>query len=152
MVTRPQVELNHRRPILNRCLPVPALCVWLQADMSIKIWNFDPATAGGSGLRRSITNCHKGQNVNVLAKINEGTIASGGGDMLAKIWDLETGTCNTSLKGHTSAVQALAVVEGSVLVTGGADMQIRLWNIEDNYKLVRHRTQHLRCVSTTVRL
>jgi hypothetical protein len=104
------------------------------ADMSIKLWNVDPSEPGGSGVKRSISNCHKSQNVTVLVRINATTIASGGGDMLAKVWDLETATCITSLKGHTSAVQALAVVGESTLVTGSADMTIRFWNIDDAYK------------------
>ena len=41
------------------------------ADRSVKIWDFAPNEAGGSKMRTSMADCHKGQNVLVLCRISE---------------------------------------------------------------------------------
>lgn len=107
------------------------------ADRSIKVWHFAPSEPGGSSLKRSMDDCHKGQNVLCLCRISDTVIVSGGGDMLAKIWDLDDGGCMSALKGHTSAVQALCVTGDKVLASGAADMTVRLWDMRNAYKLLR---------------
>ena len=95
------------------------------ADKSIKIWNFAPTEAGGSSLKTSWDDSHKGQNVLCLIRISDTVIASGGGDFLAKVWDIGDGGILAALKGHTSAVQSLAVIGDRILATGSADMTVR---------------------------
>merc|ERR1711865_398088 len=107
------------------------------ADRSVKIWHFAPNEPGGSSLKISMDDCHKGQNVLALCRISEAVIVSGGGDMLAKVWDVSDGGCLSSLAGHTSAVQALAVIGDRMLASGSADMTVRLWDIDAHYKLVK---------------
>ena len=50
--------------------------------------------------------------------MRQSVIVSGGGDMMAKVWDVADGGCLSSLSGHQSAVQALEVIADSVLASG----------------------------------
>jgi WD40 repeat protein len=95
------------------------------ADKTIRIWNFAPTEAGGSSLKATWEDAHKGQNVLCLIRISDSVIASGGGDFLAKVWDIGDGGTLAALKGHTSAVQSLAVIDDRILATGSADMTVR---------------------------
>ena len=95
------------------------------ADKTIKIWNFAPTESGGSSLKASWDDAHKGQNVLFLIRISDSVVASGGGDFMGKVWDLADGGTLAALKGHTSAVQSLAVIGDRMLATGSSDMTVR---------------------------
>ncbi len=47
-----------------------------------------------------------------------------------KIWDLESGDCQASFKGHSALVRSVAFVNsGKYLLSGGQDEFIRLWDL-----------------------
>ncbi|MFQ5991973.1 MAG: WD40 repeat domain-containing protein [Nitrospiraceae bacterium] len=57
------------------------------------------------------------------------TLASGGGDRLVRLWEIETGRILKSLRGHTQDIRAaLFTPDGQALATASEDRTIRLWN------------------------
>jgi ribosome assembly protein 4 len=60
---------------------------------------------------------------------NSSRMASGSGDNTARIWDCDTGTPFTTLKGHTGWVLAVSYSpDGSLLATGSYDRTVRIWD------------------------
>ena len=58
-------------------------------------------------------------------------LASGGGDMLANVWDVAEGKIVRTLLGHEGWVWGVAFSpDGSILATASADSKIKLWNTE----------------------
>jgi nucleoside phosphorylase/uncharacterized protein YjbI with pentapeptide repeats len=56
-------------------------------------------------------------------------LVSGGGDGMVRIWDAGTGTCLSTLSGHTGWVWAVAYSpDGAHLVSGGGDGTVRIWD------------------------
>ena len=68
--------------------------------------------------------------VTSLAVLEGGRLASGSGsdDQKIKIWDLVTGACMATLRGHQDCVRSLAVLEGGRLASGSDDEQIKIWD------------------------
>ncbi len=56
------------------------------------------------------------------------TLFSAANDRTIKVWDLDSGRCKTTLRGHTKAVTCLAV-SSPWLVSGSDDRTIKLWNL-----------------------
>ncbi|WP_330309914.1 MULTISPECIES: trypsin-like peptidase domain-containing protein [unclassified Streptomyces] len=60
----------------------------------------------------------------------DGTVATGGWDNIARVWDGHTGEIRRNLKGHTGAVNSVAFSpDGHTLATGSADHTVRLWDV-----------------------
>ena len=56
---------------------------------------------------------------------------SGSEDQTLRVWDLETGTCLRTLKGHTAGVRSVSVTpEGRRMVSGSRDRTVRVWDLE----------------------
>ena len=55
-------------------------------------------------------------------------LVSGSFDGTIKVWDLATGQCERTLKGHTSAVYALAACAGGKMASGSGDNTIKIWS------------------------
>ncbi|GAB2264114.1 hypothetical protein Droror1_Dr00026248 [Drosera rotundifolia] len=72
-------------------------------------------------------------------------VASGYADGSVRIWELESGICQTTLNGHKGAVTALRYNKlGSVLASGSKDNDIILWDVVAEAGLFRlrgHRDQ-----------
>ena len=61
------------------------------------------------------SNEHKGR-INVLIRLKDGKIASGGQDKLIKVWDINSKESLMTLEGHTSMIWALNEVAGNKLI------------------------------------
>ncbi|CDW53449.1 Putative proteasomal atpase-associated factor 1 [Trichuris trichiura] len=56
-------------------------------------------------------------------------LLSGGGDMLLKIWSIETGQCHRTLMGHKRAVTGIGFVErGRHIISCSDDGSLRFWD------------------------
>jgi GTPase SAR1 family protein len=54
---------------------------------------------------------------------------SGSDDKVVKIWDLETGECRATLKGHSGEVKSVAISpDGQTIFSGSVDNTIHQWN------------------------
>jgi WD40 repeat protein len=59
-----------------------------------------------------------------------GVVASGSYDKTIKLWDLASGNCFKTLRGHESWVSCLGMdVASDCIVSGGWDASVRLWSI-----------------------
>jgi WD40 repeat protein len=57
-----------------------------------------------------------------------GSVTSGSGDNTVRVWDVSSGSCRLTLKGHTGRISCLTSYV-STLVSGSKDGTIRLWNL-----------------------
>ena len=68
--------------------------------------------------------------VGALAMAGENVLVSGSGDATIKVWDARSGTCEATLRGHSSTVMTLALdAAGDRLVSGGVDKTVRTWDL-----------------------
>lgn len=58
-------------------------------------------------------------------------IVSGSWDATAKIWDLESGECMSTLSGHAYAV-SVCILENGAIATGSQDGNLHLWDKDGN--------------------
>ena len=73
---------------------------------------------------------HKGR-INVLIKLKDGRLASGGQDKLIKVWDINSKESLMTLEGHTSMIWALNEVAGNKLISGGSDKRALIWDMNE---------------------
>lgn len=68
--------------------------------------------------------------VNSLAISQDGCWAvSGSSDQSARIWDLETGECQATLRGHTDSVQSVAITpDGKRILSASINDEARVWD------------------------
>ena len=76
------------------------------------------------------SNEHKGR-INVLIRLKDGKIASGGQDKLIKVWDINSKESLMTLEGHTSMIWALNEVAGNKLISGGSDKRALIWDMNE---------------------
>ena len=68
-----------------------------------------------------------------LLLLNNGQLV-GSTDKNIKIWDLERGTCITTLIGHNATVFSLQLKQSGELISASEDNTIKMWNLEtSNY-------------------
>ena len=57
-------------------------------------------------------------------------IISGSNDRTIKIWNMSTGECEQTLKGHDGWVTSVCVsLDGSKIISGSVDNTIKIWNM-----------------------
>jgi serine/threonine protein kinase len=109
-------------------------------DKTIKIWNPDTGevmrTLGGSHLIEALSISPDGQ-----------TIASGDGDLKAKLytvklWNFNTGEEIRTFSGHSNTIRGVAFSpDGQLLASGSCDKTIKIWQVETGellYTLTGH--------------
>ena len=89
-------------------------------------------------------------------------VVSGSLDKTLKVWDVETGECVTTLKGHSGCVNGVAVFpDARRVVTASTDKTLKLWGVApvsvDLSKLALVRTlkghsDQVRCAASAVLL
>lgn len=95
---------------------------------TVKLWN---ATSG-----QLLRNVDVPKGVTSIAVFGAYAV-SGGVDNSVKIWRLDNGTVQQTLKGHSNAVWSVAFsADGALALSGSADATIKLWNVADG-RLVR---------------
>ena len=80
---------------------------------------------------------HRNRSVFSVAWSPDGTkVASGSIDDTVKIWETSTGTCQSTLTGHSSAVRAVTWnPDGSMLASGSEDNTIKLWDAQSGKEI-----------------
>ncbi|GAB1320679.1 hypothetical protein MFIFM68171_10889 [Madurella fahalii] len=56
-------------------------------------------------------------------------LVSGGCDRDVRVWDLTTGNCSHTLRGHTSTVRCLKMSDANTAISGSRDTTLRIWDI-----------------------
>lgn len=70
-------------------------------------------------------------------------VASAGEDATIKVWDMDGGEVERTLKGHTNVVHGLAFSpDGTQLASCSADLFIKIWNFHDTYECVKTLRGH----------
>jgi F-box and WD-40 domain protein CDC4 len=78
----------------------------------------------------------------------EDTLVSGGCDRDVRVWDLRTGACLHTLRGHTSTVRCLKIADERTAISGSRDTTLRIWDIRTGLcrnVLVGHQSS-VRCL------
>ncbi|KAI9223927.1 WD40-repeat-containing domain protein [Blastocladiella britannica] len=74
---------------------------------------------------------------------------SGSDDASAKVWDIESGEFERSLRGHTKPVNGVAVdPHGGLAATCSSDLSIKLWDVAADYANVKTLHGHDHSVSS----
>ncbi|KAJ4414860.1 hypothetical protein N0V85_002971 [Neurospora sp. IMI 360204] len=75
-------------------------------------------------------------------------LVSGGCDRDVRVWDLTTGVCMHTLRGHTSTVRCLKMSDANTAISGSRDTTLRVWDIRNGVcrnVLVGHQAS-VRCL------
>ncbi|PVV02907.1 hypothetical protein BB560_002626 [Smittium megazygosporum] len=100
-----------------------------------------PAKFSFSQHRAPITRTCFHPQYNVLATASE--------DMSIKLWDVETGEFERTLKGHTKSVHDISFdPSGRYLASCSSDLTIRIWDSQNDYKNIRTLYGHDHSVSS----
>jgi WD40 repeat protein len=58
-------------------------------------------------------------------------LLSGSRDESIKMWDVNTGFCVQTIRGHTNWVKSVAVnIKGSLMASGSSDETVIVWNLD----------------------
>jgi WD40 repeat protein len=91
--------------------------------------------------------------VQPIVELNNGFIASGGGDNSIRLWNPnENYSCVKSLIGHTSNVYSVIQLNNGLIASGGGDGSIRLWDPNKNFACVKTIVGHSYGVYSVIQL
>jgi WD40 repeat protein len=70
-----------------------------------------------------------------VAVTGDGQAVSGSGDQTLRVWDLGTGLCTHTLRGHAGGVNAVALRSDSRAVSASHDGTLRVWDLATGHCL-----------------
>ena len=98
---------------------------WLVAgcqDGTLRVVDVD------AGVEVAKLEAHDGGPVTAVVVLPDGRVASAASDSKVRLWDLDKGTCDSTLVGHTGVITSLAVLPDGRLASGSWDKTVRLWD------------------------
>lgn len=100
-----------------------------------------PEVFSFSGHRSTITQVEFHPVYQILASASE--------DCTIKIWDLESGELERTLKGHTKSINdILFTANGNLLISCSSDLTIKIWDLVNDYKNIKTLYGHDHTVSS----
>ena len=83
---------------------------------------------------------------------HDGTkIVSGSYDKTIRVWNVDTGECILTLKGHTDGVRSVVFNhDGTKIVSGSYDNTIRVWNVDTGECILTLKGHGTKIVSQSV--
>ncbi len=118
--------VGERESRVGACSPVvsPSGVLAVGGDKDIALFDAESGQPKAGGLiRRRI------DTVLCLVWLDEHCLVSGSGDKDIRVWDVVSGSCLATLKGHTDAVNDLAL-RGPILASASYDTTVRLWYLK----------------------
>jgi WD40 repeat protein len=67
--------------------------------------------------------------VNAVALTGDGRAVSAAADGTLRLWELHSGACARTLRGHTDSVRAVALTGDGRAVSAAADKTLRVWDL-----------------------
>ena len=93
------------------------------------------------------SNEHKGR-INVLIRLKDGKIASGGQDKLIKVWDINSKESLMTLEGHTSIIWDIKYLKKNMLISAADDNTSKIWDIQNKSSINLYSSKrHISCVA-----
>ena len=114
-------------------------------DCTIKLWNLG---AANECVRTLTGHEHVVSSLEFLADTHE--LASASWDASVRVWDVFTGACRHTLRGHTSYVNCVKSLDRHRLASCSDDMSVKIWrpSSDTNYTCEATLTGHTAYVNT----
>ena len=108
-------------------------------DSTIRI--YDESEADESILLRIMSGGHRDSDINTMTySPHLNLLASGSGNGLIAVWDLELGKLEHICLGHTAEITSLQFAEPfPILISGSADGTICIWGVRPCVEIYRHK-------------
>lgn len=65
-----------------------------------------------------------------ISQLTDGRLVSGSGDTTLRLWDVSSGSCLSTLRGHTGDVTCVLQLDDGRLVSGSSDHTLIPWTIK----------------------
>jgi F-box/WD-40 domain protein 7 len=98
-------------------------------DLTIKVWDLSNSHSWSAIACRVTMVGHTDTVRCVQMDSGRDLVISGSYDSSLKVWELRTGTCLRTLRGHEGPVLAIQA-RGNLLVSGSGDRTLRLWTLD----------------------
>lgn len=104
-------------------------------DRKVKVW---PADSMKDAKPEAVFEGHLKYILAADLTPSETVLATGGGDKVINLWDINQKQLVGRLQGHTSDVEAISFApNGQFLVSASEDQSVRVWSVETKEELVR---------------
>jgi WD40 repeat protein len=114
------ISISHEQGSLRSLIQLADGRILIAGDAGIQIWNVETCACEV----RLIDSRYTRDVIQLL----DGRIASTSDSIYIKIWNVNNGACDLTLKGHSLAIYSLACCADGRIVSGGNDSTIRVWD------------------------